>query len=98
MKIRHPVLLVILVIIGIGMINSLFQDPPKPPDPQVIAKEAAEKREFNQNHCKSKGLVYVENLSSKGECVTNEELVKITMENAKRLKEIEKSRANDGLR
>ena len=50
MKIRHPVLLVILVIIGIGMINSLFQDPPKPPDPQVIAKEAAEKREFNQNH------------------------------------------------
>ena len=60
MKIRHPVLLVILVIIGIGMINSLFQDPPKPPDPQVIAKEAAEKREFNQNHCKSKGLVYVE--------------------------------------
>ena len=98
MTIRHPVLLVILVIIGIGMINSLFQDPPKPPDPQVIAKEAAEKREFNQNHCKSKGLVYVEDLSSKGECVTSEELVKITMENAKRLKEIEKSRANDGLR
>lgn len=98
MKFRHPVLLVILVIIGIGMINSLFQDPPKPLDPQVVAKEAEEKRQFNDAHCKSKGLIYVENLSSKGECVTQEELVRITLENSKSLKEIQKSRANDGLK
>lgn len=54
MKIRHPVLLVILVIIGIGMINSLFQDPPKPPDPQVIAKEAAEKESSTKIIAKAK--------------------------------------------
>ena len=98
MNIRHPVLLVILVIIGVGMINSLFQDPPKPPDPQVVAKEVEEKRQYNDAHCKSKGLIYVENVSSRGECVTQEELVKITLENSKRLKEIQKSRANEGLK
>jgi hypothetical protein len=98
MNIRHPVLLVILVIIGVGMINSLFQDPPQPSDPQVVAKEVEEKRQYNDAHCKSKGLIYVENISSKGECVTQEELVKITLENSKRLKEIQKSRANEGLK
>ena len=98
MKIRHPVLLVILVIIGIGMINSLFQDAPAPPDPKVAERETAEKRQFNENHCKSKGLIYVEKIGAKGECVTREELVKITIENSEKLKEMQKSRANDGLR
>jgi hypothetical protein len=43
MKIRHPVLLAIIVIIGVGMINSLFQDPPAPPDPKIAEREMAEK-------------------------------------------------------
>ncbi len=98
MKFRHPIFFVILVIIGIGMINSLFQDQPTPPDPKAIATEAAEKRSFNDAHCKSKGLIYIENISSKGECVTQDELIKITLENSKKLKEIEKSRANTGLK
>ena len=67
-------------------------------DKYVAEKEMAEKRQFNENHCKSKGLIYVDKIGAKGECVTREELVKITIENSEKLKEIQKSRANDGLR
>lgn len=102
MKIRHPVLLVILIIIGVGMLNSLFREPPAPRDPKVIEqelKEMAEKRKFNEEHCRGKGLIYYAETSySKGECITLAELGKISAENAKKMKEMEKSRANEGLR
>ncbi len=67
-------------------------------DPKVAEKNMAEKRQFNENHCKSKGLIYVDKIYGKGECVTSDELVRITIENSEKLKEIEKSRANNGLR
>lgn len=98
MKIRHPILLVLLVIIAFGMANSIFRDEPVPKDPKLIEKELAEKKEFNNNHCKEKGLIYVENISGKGECVTLEDLAKISAENIEKMKSIDKSNANTGLK
>jgi hypothetical protein len=43
-------------------------------------------------------LIYVDKIGAKGECVTQQELVKITIENSEKLKEIQKSRANEGLK
>lgn len=98
MKIRHPFLLFLLVIIAFGMVNSIFRDEPIPEDPKIIDKELAEKNKFNKNHCKEKGLIYVENITGKGECVTLEDLAKISADNIEKMKSIDKSNANTGLK
>ncbi len=99
MQIRHPVLLVILVIIGIGMINSLIQDPPQPVDQQQVLKEAAETRAFNEAHCKKSDLIYVEQVSGrKGECATSSQLSKMVMEGANKEKERMQENATRGLK
>ena len=97
MKIRHPFLLFLLVIIAFGMANSLFRDEPVPKDPKLAEKELAEKKKFNKNHCKEKDLIYVENITGRGECVTLEDLAKIHADNLEKMKSIDKSNANIGL-
>lgn len=105
MNIRHPVLFVVLAIIGIGMLNSLFNEPP-PIDPVVAAKETEtrqreeqEKLRFNAAHCEKNGLVYAKDIdSSKGECVTRGEQMKIGMENARKLEDAQKASATRGLK
>lgn len=99
MQIRHPVLLVILVIIGIGMINSLIKDPPPPIDQQQVLKEAAETRAFNEAHCKKSDLIYVERSSgSKGDCVTISQFAVIMAETQNKLNEQQQDKATRGLK
>lgn len=99
MQIRHPVLLVILVIIGIGMINSLIKDPPPPVNEQQVLKEATETRAFNEAHCKKNDLIYVDSVNGrKGECVTSSQLSKMAIESAEKTNEMRQEKATRGLK
>lgn len=98
MKIRNPVLLVILLIIAIGMINSLFGSKPEEVDPSILAKQYEEKIAFNKAHCSKNNLIYVESDYGKGECVTPEEFAKISAAAFQKAKERNKEKANEGLR
>ncbi|APW38456.1 hypothetical protein RD110_15645 [Rhodoferax koreense] len=98
MQIRHPVLLIVLVIIGLGMVNSMFNEPTKI-DPAEQAKMADEKTKSKMEHCESKGLIYTERAgASDGECVTAAELMKVGLESQRKLEEAQKAAASRGLK
>ena len=72
MRAESKVMLVIFVIIGIGVINSLFFQPP-PLGPEEMAKQKADEEAIyiaNKEHCAKNGLIYITEGSSYGKCMT----------------------------
>lgn len=99
MQIRNPVLLTVLVIIGIGMVNSLFKDDPVPRDPQEVAKEEAEKLAFNEEQCRKNGLYYTRQWDNpKGECASKQRVLEVGRENERKMQELAQEQANKGLK
>lgn len=99
MQIRNPVLLLVLVIIGIGMVNSLFKDDPVPRDPQEVAKEEAERLAFNREQCRKSGLYYAKQWDNpKGECVSAQQVLEVSKENERKIQELAQEKANKGLK
>ncbi|WP_313330362.1 hypothetical protein [Comamonas sp.] len=98
MQIRHPVLLVILVIIGVGIVNSLFVERPKVDEKEAAAQEDA-RIKANVDLCASKGLIYSAGTGAmKGECITLAEAKKMSIENEKKLQELQREKLNQQLK